>query len=100
MKRVRIKQLRAVASLKKEGYLRACREKGVPSKDGQWLTFSDADHAAIAMAYATPECPPLTRLRPKLPSLGQAVDRKPTAGCRPCLAKAIQAQNAPAKIQP
>jgi hypothetical protein len=101
MKRVRVKDIRAVASRKQTGYLAAIRAAGVPSKDGQWLTFTDADHAAIAIKYATPASPACTRPAPgKLPSLAGSVDRKPTAGCSPCLAKAIAAAQKAAHKQP
>lgn len=88
MKKAAIKHLRALAHLKKPGYLQACRRHGRPIRHGTYLEFTDEAHAKIALEYATPQSPPCTKPRSRIPTLANAVDHTPPKNCLPCQAKA------------
>ncbi len=51
MKRARIGHLHAVAKDRAGGYLEACLCAGRVSPDGQWLIFTDADHATLRKQF-------------------------------------------------
>ena len=88
MKHARIKTLRLLAAHKKPGYLAACRKHGILCRAGQWLQFTDAAHAKIAVEYATAKAPACTKPQMKrLPSMTNIINRTAPPDCLPCRAQ-------------